>query len=107
MAEKKELIIREKAAEDLVEQIRYYVEAGAFDFATELHEKFYDQIRNILPDYLRFPECRFLLTKKKIYRNIVWGHYLIVFKIKPATIEILCLHHTRKNPRKIRVLRGK
>ncbi len=35
------------------------------------------------------PECRYIPTKSKIYRNIILGKYLVVYRITSDTIEVV------------------
>ena len=56
------------------------------EFATERAARkfkngFVEKVDSILPQYLAYPECRFLPTKNNIYRNIIWGNYLIIYKV--------------------------
>ncbi|MFB2118237.1 type II toxin-antitoxin system RelE/ParE family toxin [Parapedobacter sp. 2B3] len=55
------------------------------------------------------PECRFLRTKGKIYRNLIHGNYLVIYRITTERIEVLNVIHgsrsvsTIKSSRKIRI----
>ncbi len=35
------------------------------------------------------PESRFLVTKNKRYRNIILGSFLVIYRINPATVDII------------------
>ena len=52
------------------------------------------------------PECRSLRTKSKIYRNIVLGKYLIIYRITPENIEILRAFHSSRSVSKIKTARS-
>jgi toxin ParE1/3/4 len=52
------------------------------------------------------PECRFLPTKSKKYRNIILGKYLIVYRIEPFNIEVLRAFHSSQSIRKIKKSRS-
>jgi toxin ParE1/3/4 len=43
--------------------------------------------------YLVYPECRYISTKSKIYRNIILGSYLIIYRITKERIEVLTAFH--------------
>ena len=105
MEEEIEIVIKEYALRQLEEEYSYFYKEYSEKYADSFYDSFFEVIENIQPNYLSFPECRFLITKNKIYRNIVWGNFLIVFKIKKKKIEVLCLFHTKQNPKKLKVAR--
>ncbi|HKR05516.1 MAG TPA: hypothetical protein VJY62_12850 [Bacteroidia bacterium] len=100
-----EIVIKEFALHQLKEEYDYFKTKHSLFYAEEFRLDFFKKIYSIVPFYKSFPECRFLRTKKKIYRNVVWENYLIVFKIKPELIEILTLFHTKQNPKRLKKLR--
>jgi len=63
-------------------------------------------LRNL---YELHPECRFLVTKSRMYRNIILGSYLVIYRITPTRIEVLKALSSRmsisrlKNVRKIKI----
>lgn len=105
MEQKKKLVIKQYALNQLSEHFNYYKTNYSLRYAKSFSEEFIDVVENILPNYNRFPECRFLTTKNKIYRNIVWKKFLIVFKIQDDSIEILSLFHAKQNPVRLKKLR--
>ena len=52
------------------------------------------------------PECRSLRTKSKIYRNIILGKYLIIYRITPDNIEVLRAFHSSRSVSKIKTARS-
>jgi len=52
------------------------------------------------------PECRSLRTKSKMYRNIILGKYLIIYRITPDKIEVLRAFHSSRSASKIRTARS-
>lgn len=100
-----EIQIKEYALEQLHEEYNYYRKEYSLAYAEEFRINFFDRIISITPFYKSFPECRFLRTRNKIYRNVVWNNYLIVFRIKTDCIEVLSLFHTKKNPKALKRLR--
>lgn len=100
-----EIVIKEYALEQLHEEYNYFRKEYSLSYAEEFRVNFFARIISITPFYKSFPECRFLRTKNKTYRNVVWNNYLIVFKIKPNLIEVLSLFHTKKNPKGLKRLR--
>ena len=77
-----------------LEEIFYYGTqtfslASASVFIDEIEQK----IQSLSSDYLIHPECRFLITKGKIYRNLIFGNYLIIYRITEIRIEVLNVIH--------------
>ena len=53
----------------------------------------YQSIAQLSQSYLIYPECRHMPTKTQIYRNIIVGKYLIIYRITSKRIEILRAIH--------------
>lgn len=62
-------------------------------------------VRNLESNYFLHPECRHLETKSKIYRNIILGSYLIIYRITPHRIEVLRAFHGSRSPKYIQKTR--
>jgi plasmid stabilization system protein ParE len=105
MEAQKEIIIKEFAQNELEQAFDYYAENYSLAFAEKFRIEFYETVKTVHPNPYIYPECRFLPTKTQMYRNIIWGNYLIVYKIKSKTIEILSLFHTKPKPSKVKRLR--
>lgn len=52
--------------------------------------------------YNVYPECRYLATKKQMYRNIILDAHLIIYRITDERIEVLDIIHSASSIRKIR-----
>lgn len=52
------------------------------------------------------PECRFLPTQSKKYRNIILGKYLVIYRITPDKIEVIRAFHSSQSIRKIKTARS-
>ncbi|MBD3750000.1 MAG: type II toxin-antitoxin system RelE/ParE family toxin [Sphingobacteriales bacterium] len=72
--------------------------ASASVFVDEITEK----IDSLESDYLVYPECRFLETKSKLYRNII----LIIYRITKVRIEVLNIIHSSRSISFIKSSRG-
>ena len=105
MGRKKLLIIRNNVFEELDEQLNYFIDNNSAEYALRFANDFVKQLQNILPHYRSFPECRYLPTTRRKYRNIVWGNYWIIYKITPKAVEVLSLFHTKRNPSRLSRLR--
>jgi plasmid stabilization system protein ParE len=73
-------------------------------------ERYLQQIMQLLDTlsafYTMYPECRHLVTKNRIYRNIILDAHLIIYRIANTRIEVLDIIHSASGIRKIRAVRG-
>lgn len=65
-------------------------------------EELFDRVAQLETQYLLHPECRHLESKTKIYRNIIFGSYLIIYRIKAQKIEVLRAFHGSRSPKTIK-----
>jgi toxin ParE1/3/4 len=96
----------------VVKSIYYYkdiqdiFEYGEATFGERAALSLFDEIlmvtRNLESQFLLHPECRHLVTKTKKYRNIIFGSYLIIYRITPHRIEVLRAFHGSRSPKKIK-----
>jgi plasmid stabilization system protein ParE len=56
--------------------------------------------------YTAYPECRYLVTKSRMYRNIILDAHLIIYRITDVRIEVLDIIHSASSIRKIRAIRN-
>ena len=84
-------------------------EYGEATFGEKAALFFYEDIRSIVrsleTQYLLHPECRHLETKTKMYRNIILGSYLIIYRIKAHKIEVLRAFHGSRSPKYIKAIK--
>ena len=52
------------------------------------------------------PECRFIPTQSKKYRNIILGKYLVIYRITPDNIEVIRAFHSSQSVKKIKTARS-
>ena len=100
-----QIIVKEAALNDLEKECLYLAENYSVQYSEKFRLTFFEQITTILPNPLIYPECRFLSTKRKIYRNIIWHNYLIIYKIKKQSVEVLILFHTKQRPAKLKAVK--
>jgi toxin ParE1/3/4 len=85
-------------------------EYGWATFGLKLADCFVAEIYSLIGDlsknYLLHPECRHLETKTKKYRNIIFGSYLIIYRITPHRIEVLRAFHGSRSPKIIKKIRS-
>jgi len=56
--------------------------------------------------YTYHPECRYLSTKSRRYRNVILNAHLIIYRITERQIEVLDIIHSASSIRKIRDVRS-
>jgi len=104
-----EVVISDMALISLEQVYEYGIETFAFTAATVFIEELILLIEELSGNYLLHPECRYIVTKSKMYRNIIHGGYIIIYRITATRIEVLnILHHSRsisniKASRKIKI----
>jgi len=103
---KQKKVIGSKLFEEL--DVPSIYEYGEVTFGVRLADSFFDTILNDVEDletqYLLHPECRHLETKTKIYRNIILGSYLIIYRIRANKIEVLRAFHGSRSPKTIKLV---
>ncbi len=83
---------------------------GSDAFGEFLADLFFERLKKILLEleyqYDLHPECKHLPTKGKIYRNIIFGKYLVIYRITIERVEILTLVHSSRSVKKIKATRS-
>jgi plasmid stabilization system protein ParE len=101
-----EVISSEKYTEDLQKIVQYGIQTFGFQRAFHFHENIQNIVNSLGNNYLMFPECRFLTTKSKMYRNIIFDSYLIIYRVTRGRIEVLrALHSSLCTSKRIRDIR--
>ncbi len=103
--EKKEVVLSAIFDKDLTQVFDYGEETFGFSAAKIFVGEIYNYVWNLDSMYLVHPECRFLLTKGKLYRNIILGSYIIIYRITPKRTEVLRVINSRISVKKIRTTR--
>ena len=86
--------VSQQFAEDLKNIFRYGLETFGLAVALSFYKNIERLVGNLEVQYYMYPECRFLVTKNKIYRNIILESYLIIYRISPVKIEVLRVFHS-------------
>jgi toxin ParE1/3/4 len=104
---KNKRIVTSKIFDDIdIPSIFYYgMETFGIKLADKFIEEIYLRIDRLETEYLIHPECHHLETKTKIYRNIILGSYLIIYRIKPNRIEVLRAFHGSRSPKIIKQIK--
>lgn len=67
------------------------------------YEEFIDKLTKELNlNYLAYPECKYITTKSRMYRNIILDSHIIIYRIKPEKIEVLRILHSHSGITKIK-----
>ncbi len=89
------------------EEIRDYGIETFGKIQANKYEEFIDHTINDLSfSYLMYPECKWLTTKGRIYRNIILESHLIIYRIKTERIEVLRIFHSKSSITRIRSSRS-
>jgi plasmid stabilization system protein ParE len=102
----KEVVLTTLTQADIKAIFEYGAETFGFIAAKAFVAEVYMSIWGLDYQYNIHPECRFLPTKSKMYRNIIQGNYLIIYRITPKRAEVLRVFNSRVSIRKIRTARG-
>ena len=102
----KEVVLTTLTQADIKAIFEYGAETFGFIAAKAFVAEVYMSIWGLDYQYNIHPECRFLPTKSKMYRNIIQGNYLIIYRITPKRVEVLRVFNSRVSIRKIRTTRG-
>ncbi len=100
--EKKEVDLSSKFDKDLIHVFDYGEETFGYTPAKIFIGDIYNYVWNLDSMYLLHPECRFLPTRNKTYRNIILGSYLVIYRITPNRVEVLRVLNARISIKKIR-----
>ena len=101
----KEVVLTTLAQADIKAVFEYGAETFGFIAAKAFVAEVYMSIWGLDYQYNMHPECRFLPTKRKMYRNIIQGNYLIIYRITPKRVDVLRVFNSRVSVRKIRTAR--
>jgi plasmid stabilization system protein ParE len=71
------------------------------------YEAFIDRItKELYYTYSMYPECKWLPTQGRIYRNIILESHLIIYRFTAKRIEVLRVLHSHSSVTKIRGARS-
>lgn len=87
---------------DIADIYDYGLETFGENLAELYLRDIYHHIYELPLLFLIYPECRHLETKTQIYRNIILGKYLIIYRIRANKIEVLRAMHGSQSPKIIK-----
>jgi toxin ParE1/3/4 len=91
---KLKVAVSEQYGDDLKNVLQYGLETYGYSGALAFYDNIERLVANLESEYFMYPECRFLITKSKIYRNIILESYLIIYRIASDRIEVLRVFHS-------------
>ena len=91
---------------DLDDIYQYGLETFGLAQARLYEDKIWKLIAILSHNYLLFPECRYLVTKSKMYRWIILDSHLIIYRITGSQVQALRLLHAKRSITKIRASRS-
>jgi len=92
-----EVVISDIGLISLEKIYEYGIETFAIAAATVFIEELISRIEKLSQNYLLNPECRFLVTKSKMYRNLIHGSYIVIYRITPDRVEVLNILHSSRS----------
>jgi toxin ParE1/3/4 len=104
--ERREVVLSTAAQADIKAVFVFGSETFGFISAKGFVAEVYMSIWGLDYQYSMHPECRFLTSKSKIYRNIIQGSYLIIYRITCERVEVLRVLNSKVSIRKIRGARS-
>ena len=87
------VVTSDEAIVSLEKIYEYGIETFAYTAATIFIDELLIRIENLSTSYLMHPECRYLPTKSKMYRNLIYGSYIVIYRILLDRIEVLNVLH--------------
>ena len=98
-----------KVSDKFYESFEHVYDFGFERFGFFQAERYRQKIRMSLDTlhdfYLAYPECRYLTTKTRKYRNIILEAHIIIYRITAKQIEVLDIIHAASSISKIRNIR--
>jgi plasmid stabilization system protein ParE len=100
------VIISPEAEKDIQDIYLYGYETFGKNAAETFKAELVFMIRALKNLYQTHPECRHITTKSRMYRNIIFGSYLVIYRVTPQRIEVLKAISSRMSITKIRSARS-
>jgi toxin ParE1/3/4 len=89
----REVVQSASSIADISDIYDYGLDTFGQQVAETLLFEIYQNIAGLSVKYLIHPECKHIPTKTQIYRNIIVGKYLIIYRITTKKIEVLRVIH--------------
>jgi plasmid stabilization system protein ParE len=92
-----EVAFSDQALKSLHQIYEYGIETFSLTSATVYLDELVEKIESLSENYLLYPQCRYLPTKSKKYRNMIFGTYLVLYRITKSRIEVLNVYHSSRS----------
>jgi len=83
---KREVVVSEKYRDDLKNIFQYGVETFGYRGSVLFYENIERIVNNLGSEYFMYPECRFLTSKSRMYRNIILEIAMRKYSHQPGMI---------------------
>lgn len=100
------VILSPVAENDIQDIYLYGFETFGKNAAETFKAELMFMIRSLKNLYEIHPECRFILTKSRMYRNIIFGSYLVIYRVRLKQIEVLKIISSKMSIKKIKSTRS-
>ncbi|WP_082489379.1 type II toxin-antitoxin system RelE/ParE family toxin [Dyadobacter sp. Leaf189] len=101
----REVVFSKVAHENLEELYVYGMETFSYSSATDFLDELYAEILKLSSSHLHHPECRYLKTTSKKYRNLRFKNHLVIYRVSKTRIEVLTIIHSSRSVSKIKTAR--
>ena len=105
MVESKNVVTSILYEKHLIDILDYGIETFGYAQARKYFNTISRVVENLETDYYHHPQCRFLETQSRKYRNIILDAHLIIYRITSQNIEVLDIIHSASSIGKIRSVR--
>jgi toxin ParE1/3/4 len=95
--EEREVVVSDLALRSLEDIYEYGIETFTINAANIFIEELFIKIVQLSMRYDLYPECRYLTTKTKSYRNLIFGSYLVIYRITATKIQVLNVLHSSRS----------
>jgi plasmid stabilization system protein ParE len=95
-----------QAINDMDDIYHYGVETFGLKQAEEYESQLWQLIEKLSYNYDIFPECRYILTKSKMYRWIILEAHVIVYRITTVDVQVLRIMGSRRSISRMRTVRS-
>jgi toxin ParE1/3/4 len=106
MEKRKRVLLSLVFRDDIRNLFKYGVETFGINAAEQYKSDIMQLVYGLSDLCLIYPECRHIPTKNRTYRNIILDSYLIIYRIKPDSVEVLRVIHTSSSIRRIKTARS-
>ena len=105
MEKRKRVQLSSQFEKDIQNIFEYGVETFGINVAEQYKQHIMVLTYGLNDFYLMYPECKWLLTQGRIYRNVILESHLIIYRITQEKIEVLRAFHAKSSISRIRTTR--